>query len=367
MGRPSREEVAARAANEAASEAGRVLREQRTDVVVEEASPVQDKFIKEMPKRGNPVREAVMEEIRESRGEGKPEATPEPEKTPEKTAEDKLPDATTQAVGIAAQVAASPSGDAPAVVAPVETVRVKVDGEEFDAPKADVEEAGGIRVYQREKAAEKRLKASNEALAETRRTQAAIMEFLQKQQTPAPVQPSKSELLQKVAQARYGTDDEFAAAIQQYTDQANPRVDQNAITQAAVNRMQQSNATQEFQKEFPDVVSNPLTLKLAVTLENERLAQMYQAGHTPNWSAFYKQLGNEVRSVMGRGTTSPPSPEPTTGTTSQVSSDKEARKASVVVALPTAGSRAVPTEEPKPETREESLNRMRKSRGLPIG
>ena len=80
---------------------------------------------------------------------------------------------------------------------------------------------------------------------------------------------------------------------------------------------------------------------------------------------FYRTIGNEVRSVVGRSSQpAKATVEAPVGNTSQT--DKEPRKASIVN-LPTASTRAAVKEDPKPETREDILNDMRKRRGLPIG
>ena len=66
----------------------------------------------------------------------------------------------------------------------------------------EVEEAGGIKAYQTLKAADKRLKAAGEFLAETRRMQAEALAKLQAAQTPPPPKKSRDELIQAI---RFGT------------------------------------------------------------------------------------------------------------------------------------------------------------------
>jgi hypothetical protein len=199
---------------------------------------------------------------------------------------------------------------------------------------------------------------------------AAMAQWIQQQQRaqqPAPQTPDQL-IAEKIDVIRYGSPEESAAALREVLEKSNPRIDQNALLQAsttlAVSRMQQSLAVEKFKQEFPEVVANQLVMKLATTLENERIAQMQQAGHTPDWTSFYNQLGNEVRNVIGK----PSQPAPATNDPSTPSPvvDKEARKASIVT-LPTAAARASLPEAPKPETREDTLNSMRKARGIPTG
>jgi hypothetical protein len=99
-------------------------------------------------------------------------------------------------------------------------------------------------------------------------------------------------------------------------------------------------------------------LKLIVALRNERLQQ----GHPGDWNHFYRSLGNEVRAVMPKQSQQSVT-QKTPDSTSQAS-DKEERKSSIVN-LPQAAARAALPEEPKPETRADILNQMRKTRGLP--
>ena len=183
----------------------------------------------------------------------------------------------------------------------------------------------------------------------------------QSQQAPkAPEQTPDQFMQSKVDVIRFGTPEESAAALREVMDRNTQRIDPTAITNAAVSKMQQNMALESFQHEFSDVVSNPLLLKLGITLESERLAQMQ--GQAPNWPTFYRSLGNELRSLTGRPSQS--SQAVKTDSTSPV--DKETRKSSIVN-LPTAAARAALPEADKPETREDTLRNMRKARGLPTG
>jgi hypothetical protein len=364
MSRRDRQAAAEQAAAQA-SEAGRILQAQRqTSEPVESVDPAPEG---ERPSPRNEARRQAMEEIErrdlESKADeglttapppaAKPEPSPEPVPlTPEQILEaNRVPEQTPEAT--------------PALTPTVATVKVKVDGEEFDVPQAEVDEAGGVAPYRMQRAAENRLTKASEIAAQTRQTQAALVNWIQQQQQPQqpPVSPQQF-LASKIDVIRYGTPEESAAAFAEVLERANPRLDQNAITQQAVSTMHRQLAVSEFQKEFPEVVANPLVLKLALTLENERVQQIQQAGHTPNWPAFYRQIGNEVRSVIGKP--SQPATTPTAPSTPSPVVDKEARKGTIVN-LPTASARAELPKESKPETREDVLNQMRKTRGIPTG
>ena len=253
-------------------------------------------------------------------------------------------------------------------------VKVKVDGEEFDVPKAEVDEAGGIGPYRILRASENRLRKANETLAESRRLAA---QMVQQQPQPAPQRQSDKDIMANLAAARFGTDEEYTAALDAAFSRG--RVDPSGIVREAVTEMQKTQATAEFQRDFPDVTGNPMALRLAVSLENEVVEQVKQASQQGqirgplDWQKIYRTIGTQVRNALGgparqsqpattsvaaatTAATQPGNPSPV--------SEKEARKATIVT-LPTAAARATQPEEPKPETREESLNRMRARRGLP--
>ena len=325
-------------------------------------------------KRGNADRDAVMADIRRARGEQTISA-PEPEQP--KAEEPKVEAAPAASTAAPEPVAVEPTSAAPAPAIPAaETVRVKVDGDEYDAPKAEVDEAGGVHAYQRDKAAENRLRKANETLAEARRI-AASMHQTQQPTQPVVPRPTDKDVIAKLAAARFGTDEEYSAAVEEALSRG--RVDPNGIVQQAVNEMQKAQAMAGFQQEFGDVAQNPMALRLAVSLENEvytRIQQAQQQGQLKgplDWQKIYRTIGTQVRNAFG-GTarqSQPAAPNAAAATTAATQpgnpspvSEKEARKATIVT-LPTAAARAAPTEEPKPETREESLNRMRARRGLP--
>ena len=314
-------------------------------------------------KRGDPVRDGIMEDIRRARGEPQEDehpaepAAPEPVAAPQQT--------------VATEPAVEPA--APAQEAP-KLVKVKVDGVESEVPEADVEAAGGLKSYQLQKAGENRLAKVNEALEQTRQTQAAILRMAQQQQQPAAPQQTPDEFLRaKMDAIRFGTPEEGAAAFQEAIARLNPRIDQNQIIAQATLSMKRDMAVQAYQREFQDVLANPMFKKLSDILEREALSAYVQNGQADwgrlgqlDWGNFYTTIGTQIRGAVPRQSQPPAPTQQTAGHTSPVPSDKEARKASIVEPPKAAAARATLPEEPKPETREESLNAMRRSRGLPV-
>jgi len=230
------------------------------------------------------------------------------------------------------------------------TVRVKVDGEEFDVSQAEIDDAGGVKSFQIQRAADNRLRKANEALAEVRKLQENRAET--SKQSPDDFLKSKIEVL------RWGTPDESAAAFKEILEKQNKPIDHQMIVEMAADRIRHDDAVKKFDKEFTDIGASPMHLKLVVALRNEAL----QKGHPGDWENFYRSMGNEVRAVMPKQS-QPAATEKTADSTSQASV-KEERKSSIVN-LPQAAARAALPEEPKTETRSDILNQMRKTRGLP--
>jgi len=258
---------------------------------------------------------------------------------------------------------------------PIKTVKQTVDGKDYDVPAVEIEEAGGERLWRIERAAKNRLEKNNEVLAETRRLQAALLQQAQQFAASQPQKPQANEA-QLLSMLRAGTDEEAAQAWQEL--QARNRVDPAAIENRATFRMNQKQAADQFRKEFSDIATNPHLYKLATVMEQERLpAALQQLGITTaadprlplfDFGTFFRQIGNEIRGALPRPSqppateAQPPAAGTTTSTPSQPS-EKEARKASIVTLPTAAAARAEAPAEEKPQSREQVLAEMAKSRG----
>jgi hypothetical protein len=339
---------------------------------VEATPPPADK---PLPVPRNDARDNAMDEIIARRMEQPQEEAPEAPPPPKQEVQPDPPPPTMENM-MAGSKFTQPEPDATPEPAPeatqdqpatIEYVRVKVDGEEMDAPKADVEEAGGVRAYQIQRASENRLAKANEALAEARRVQAAIM--AQAQAIANPPQPKVSDdefIAQRLDLIRYGAPAEAAKALSEIqTRSAAPVVDPNALVSEAVNRITMQTAAAQFNNEFKDLVQDPDLDQVVKTRIANNMKSIPQGQHV-DWTEFLRKIGNEVRQKFGRQPqpSTPAATSATTGNPSQVS--REARKASIVN-LPTAASRAEVQKEPKPETREEMLADLRKARGFQNG
>ena len=384
MARRSDIDQAAAAAAAAASEAGRVLQAQRgrqaepsPEPAPEPApEPRADKSPpadKPLPVAKNDARDNAMDEILARRAEQPAEEPPEAEAPPKPEIQPDPPPPTMEDMMAGSKFSpAEPAADAPPEVTPeappvIEYVRVKVDGEEMDAPKADVEEAGGVRAYQIQRASENRLAKANEALAEAKRVQAAIMAQAQAVANPPPPKVSDDEFIaQRLDLIRYGAPAEAAKAWAEIQGRsAAPPVDHNALVSEAVNRINMQNAAATFNNEFKDLVQDH-DLDQIVKSRLANSMRGVQPGQYIDWTEHLRKIGTEVRQKFGRQPqpATPAATSATTGNPSLVS--REARKASIVN-LPTAASRADVPKEPKPETREEMFADLRKARGFQNG
>lgn len=329
-------------------------------------------------KVGNETRDNLMKEILDSRAKAIQEevkqAPFEPAPQPAKAVE---PVASVSEEKPAKAVEPAQAVEpAPAAVEP-ELVTLKIDGEEIRVPKAEVEADGGVAAAQIKRAMEKRLRAANDTLAQTRQALEIVNRLTQGQQPAQPqaAQPQSIDdiIRNAIPQIQLGNAEEAAAALKNVlaTVVNNvPRVDPNAVTQYTFMKIQQTNAAEKFKSDHGDILANPMLARMAAIEEQARLNAYAQKGQVPaDWNQFYGQLGMELRAVVGK----PNQPAATTAsgasntTAAPQQSDKEARKAEIVELPTVASARASQPVEYKPKTREEILNDMRKSRGIPTG
>ena len=366
----TRNSIAAEQAAKAASDAARVLQARQQETKAEKVEKAEPKVEANEPesrpdprgdpervKARNPIRAASMESIRAARGEKEPEVV-ENEKEPPKVE---------QPVSAAQQTPADiqPEKPADAAAAPAEPkIKVKIDGEESEVLQSEIDEYGGVKAYQISKASENRLKKANETLAQAKQMQETLAQFARQQMPKEPEVSDAQFIASKLDAIRFGTPEEGAAALLEIQQRSNPRIDQNMLINQAITHMGYQSAVKQFNEEFKDIVSQPELREWVLFKAQSRMSQLPPDKSQVDWSDFLRRIGNEVRNVVGKPS-QPASVPQTTGTPSMVSSDREERKSSIVN-LPTAAARATPPEETKPETREESLNRMKKARGIQI-
>jgi hypothetical protein len=216
-----------------------------------------------------------------------------------------------------------------------EEVVLKIDGEDVRKTKSDVEAHGGVRTYQMELAAEKRLEEAKRILNEAKTIQKPADQQVQIETLK---QPSEEELIEEI---RMGTAESAAKAhrtlVTRYgasTEQIDARVRQTIDHQMAV---------QEFQKTYPEVWADEDLLSLAMRKEQVKR----NSGDTRPPAALYKEIGEELRTKFGK---------------TKTLDDKEARKGTIT----NIASAKVKTNAPEPErapSPSDLIESMKRSRG----
>lgn len=256
---------------------------------------------------------------------------------------------------------------APEATPAPEMVTVKIDGEEQQVLKSEVDEVGGIKSYQMLKASEKRYEQAAKEKQELHQLLLQTKVLLESQQKPKEPEKTPDELIkERVTQIQLGTPEEAAQAIKEILQATTPKqIDPVAFANQVANQVAMQTEAQAFAARNSDLLSNQYFAQLAVLMEHDKLAK----SRPSDWKAFYTNLEVEFRNALGRpATTQVPSVatqqtgQPTSGSVA----DKEARKASIVN-LPVAGARVPAKEEQKPLSREDRLNLLRKARGQPVG
>lgn len=215
-----------------------------------------------------------------------------------------------------------------------EEVVLKIDGEEVRKTKADVEAHGGVRTYQMELAAEKRLEEAKRILNDAKSLRPAD----QPAQIETTKQPSDEELIEEI---RMGDAASAAEAQRKLMRKHNSSPDQiQAIVRQTIDHQL---AVQEFQKSYPEVWADEDLLSLAMRKEQVRRS----SGDTRPPAALYKEIGEELRTKFGK---------------SQTMETKEARKGTIT----NIASAKVKTTAPEPErapSPSELIESMKRSRG----
>src|SRR5574341_1031416 len=404
-------EQAAAEANQAAQTA-QTNPSSQTETVHTEAVADPDRMEKLLQNRPSVKARADLEERYEKRQEEFRAPTQEPKN------EEPTPEAKTEPVE--AKTVPAPEAKveeaAPETPAP-KMVKAKVDGEELDVSEEEVNAAGGLTAWQKQKAADNRFEKARKISEQTQNQLAQVAQLLLNQNAPKPQpQQQPAEILKaKLDTIRFGTPEEasaaFSEALQAYLPkQEDPNAqmsrllaavdhkqaldkfrsdlpiseeasaafsealqaylpkqeDPNAQMSRLLAAVDHKQALDKFRSDFPDIMSNQLLLKLAVSMEREEFANAQKNGKAIDWRETYSRIGNQIRSVVPQRQ-SQPATTPQTPSTPSSASAKEERKASITV-LPTSSARAELPKEEKEPTREEArkswIADQKKARGL---
>lgn len=254
----------------------------------------------------------------------------------------------------------------PATPAAPEMVRVKIDHEESDVPKAEVDALGGVVPYQMTKAAERRLASAKQAEARL----AQLLKQAEQQTRPAaPVEPVRKPedlIREAVSKIQVSSPEEGAQALAGVLQSMIPKIDPQQMAYQSMVLMRATEAEDRFMREQTELIQNPMLKQMVIFEKQRRLTEYQQRQELPSdWNQFYSSIASDIRAAIGRPATTPAPSAQTPSQPTSGSAEKEARKASIT-ALPTASQRASLPEEQKPPTRDDLLNQMRKARGQPV-
>jgi hypothetical protein len=219
----------------------------------------------------------------------------------------------------------------------IETVKIKVDGEEKEVPKDKIYDAG-IRALQKESAADKRLEEATRLLREAK-------EYAQPQVKEAP--PPEWDDATVAYALEHGDEAQKAYAVSQMRGRDTTTPDEliRQTTQKVLDNVDFQTASEWFLTEYSDIAKDPYLFQLAGMAEDKARAN----GDNRPRKELYKEIGNDLRKWKG-------------GNTVQTLEEKKELKANIVN-LPSASVKKSTPAEAKPETPSDVIERMRKARG----
>jgi hypothetical protein len=247
-------------------------------------------------------------------------------------------------------------------------VKVKIDGVEREVALSQV-----VRNFQKDGAADNRLRDANEALRRAKELEDRLAQReapVAQEPTPKPSSPEESVAARKkFLDAMFRGDEEaagtaFDEAVAAVAGRGNTTtLDPDAIIKQALPALKQQmdidSALTEFRSKYASIDADPYLAQRAADSARQKIAD----GLSHREALL--EAGAETLDWI-RGITSVPATENTTATTQQMT-DRQTRKQSHSESIVTGAAGKVGSEQPKPLTRAEELNQMRASRGQATG
>lgn len=258
--------------------------------------------------------------------------------------------------------AAAPA--APAGVDPEAEYEIEIEGRATKVKGSQIIDAGR-RTLQKETAADYRLQLATEALEQARR-QAAVPAG-----PVAPAEPAPLNDLQLAELVQFGSKEQAAAAIAEIR-----RRDSSAVTTEGLQQFMSAQlpklvdrqlefreATRFVQDEYGDLLGDPYLKQMFFWKED----QMRKAGDTRGYIDLYKDIGEGLRKHFNRAKAPGSAPVAPTSNAAPAAPTRDQRLAAKAAA-PAAPKLASARLDggaglPKPKTREEIIEGMRRSRG----
>ncbi len=211
-------------------------------------------------------------------------------------------------------------------------VTLVVDGQQIEVPEEKVFEAGR-RTLQKESAADKRLKEA-------------------------------AELHRKATEFFNSAASDYRAPSAEDVHPGEPAqaIDQEALVQRALQEFEKRNyerqaksAHEQFKAEFPEIISDPMLMRLAIDLEDKRLATAAALGEMPGDPlAAYRAHGESIR--KWKQSFSP------AGTQSGVTAESRLEKKRNLVVVGGNAVKATPPAQPRTLSTSEVIEKMRQAR-----
>lgn len=219
----------------------------------------------------------------------------------------------------------------------IETVKIKVDGEEKEVPKDKIYDAG-VRALQKESAADKRLEEATRLLREAK-------EYAQPQAKEALPPAWDDATIAYALEHGDAAQKEYAINQMRGRETTTPEELIAITTQKVLGEVELKSATDWFVSEFNDIVKDPYLFQLAGMAETKAR----QNGDVRPFKELYKEIGDNLRKWRG-------------GTTTQTLDEKKELK-SAIVNLPSASVKKSTPAEAKPRATADIIEDMRKARG----
>lgn len=262
-------------------------------------------------------------------------AEPAPAPTEPAAAEPSEPVASPEVSSTTAPAPAAAPNEEP--IDPKKLYKLIVDGVEVEVPGQKIIDAGK-RTFQKETAADYRLKMAEELLRTAEARAAAASQPAQPAPAPKPAEPSLADLAQAI---QFGTPEQAQEALKILQARQTPAIDPQkllvAVRAQARDEYNFQNAAEFVKREYPDLLANDHLKRLFFAEEQRYRTPKEQGGlgDTRNYQEVYRAIGDDLRKAFNlqKPGTAPSNPSTATA------KGRQEMKANMAPAPKTAASR----------------------------
>ena len=252
-------------------------------------------------------------------------------------------------VGVSPPEPAAPLPLEQTPIDPAAKYKVKVEGKEVEVSGSDLI-AAGVRTYQKETAADYRLKMASELLKEAEaKVRAAGPAVPVAPPAAQPSGPSDADLAKAI---QFGTPEQAEAALKELRGRGAVSPEQIAgfISEqsraAAKDEFLYQDALKFVESEYSDILSNDYLRRLFYVEENRRRASKEQGGEgdARPYKDLYKSIGDDLRKAFNLTKAAVPAPSAPSTPPAGTAAARAATKASLPPVPKTAASRLAASE-----------------------